>query len=750
MKLERADGKPLDGPMAAGVLAAIALMVWCCTTTSAAWCQELPAGSDPQPFLEWLYEPTFTPSPVGRQLGLQGLPDWRQAIDTIWGDGLPTQDKLNIFDEFWRTVDWNFACFQGLDVDWKALRDRYRPEIAAGVSRGRFAAIMNHLALALRESHTRATDILVNVQSFARPGVPLMYVGGWGFDINFGACLTLLPDDSLLVYRTVPNHPLGLEPGDRILGYDGRRWRELYQEVLRAELPLNGWWGASPVSFDHAFMMAAGRNWHLFDVMDIVRHSEGETVHVPTAVLDVPFSRRIFCSEQLDVPGVPSPGWDMSDLVRWGVIENTQIGYIYVYGWIADAGSEFLEAVRGLTIDRQTSGLIIDFRMNVGGNMFLSNAGLNLLFRDRTLTISFAMRRDPTDHLFMEQIEELYARYYIINDRPDGFSYDRPIAVLTGPGAVSSGDQVALRMTFHPKARTFGKTTATAFNGPKSIDLPGEWFAQYAVADAYRLTEPSNFLTHDEFAVDTPVWLTEDDVAKGKDTVVETAVRWIQNRPPTAAILVEREVECQGPKGAIVRLDGSASVDPDSIVGANDGIAVFEWVENPGTPNEALLGRGEILSVPLQLGDHRVALRVTDEFGEKDTVEAEIRVVDTTPPRLEIEANPGHLWPPDHRLVNVRVVLAARDACGSATVELTSIASDEPDESSGAGGGEFPFDIQGAAVGEPDFEFRLRAERQAAGDGRVYTVRYAATDAAGNRITVSVPVVVPHDARDVQ
>jgi hypothetical protein len=63
-------------------------------------------------------------------------------------------------------------------VDWAALRLRYRPEVAAGVSRGRFAAIMNHLALALRESHTQANDVLVNFPTFPARGLPLLEQGG--------------------------------------------------------------------------------------------------------------------------------------------------------------------------------------------------------------------------------------------------------------------------------------------------------------------------------------------------------------------------------------------------------------------------------------------------------------------------------------------------------------------------------------------------------------------------------------------
>src|SRR5207249_6451676 len=90
------------------------------------------------------------PSPV-TSAGLRSVQEWREIIDATWGQGPTATNALRIFDLFWETMDEKFACFQGLDVDWKALRDRYRPEVASRVSRGRFAAIMNHLALALQE-----------------------------------------------------------------------------------------------------------------------------------------------------------------------------------------------------------------------------------------------------------------------------------------------------------------------------------------------------------------------------------------------------------------------------------------------------------------------------------------------------------------------------------------------------------------------------------------------------------------------
>ena len=463
-----------------------------------------------------------------------GASDWAQLIDDTWGPSPWTiSEMLLLYDTFWFSIDRSFACFQGLDVDWAAMRDSDRGEIASGVSRGRFVAIMNHLALALRESHTTVRNSgLVN--EGIGPGVPLFAVGGWGNNSFFGAGLTPLPDGSLLVYQTVPNHPLGLVPGDIVLGYEGVPWRDLYPELLAAELPLTGfWWGSSPSSFRHSMLMSAGLNWHLFDTIDVVKYATGETVHLPVAPLASGGLGTLDCTEQLPVPGVPKPNYlGSGDTVSWGIVEGTQVGYVYARAWINDAGVQFRDAVRDLLTQHDTRGLIFDFRTNYGGNMGLAYPALSLLFGHDTLTVGFASRCSAVDHLAMcPAAAGLPSHYHI--DGIAAADYDRPIAVLVGPGAISAGDQVANLFRFHPQARFFGKSTTTAFNGPAPIALGfSGWSARYAQADAYLVTDPTNYLTHDEFPVDEPVWFTPDDVAQGKDTVVEAALRWVLNEFP--------------------------------------------------------------------------------------------------------------------------------------------------------------------------------------------------------------------------
>src|SRR5262245_25032868 len=487
--------------------------------------------------------------------------DWAQRIDQTWGPSPWTiPQMLSLFDTFWGRIDASFACFQGLDVDWAALGTAARAEIEAGVSRGRFAAIMNHLALALRESHTEINDPVVN-NSALSPGVPLFVVGGWGNNQHFGAALTALPDSSLLVYQAVGFHPLGLEPGDIVLGYDGVPWKRLYPELLAAQLPLTGWWwGSSPSSWTHSMLMSAGLNWHLFDTIDIVKHTTGETVHLPVAPLATSVMGMIDGTEQLPVPGVPMPEYlTYGDAVSWGIVDGTHVGYVYVRAWAGNAGQQFYEAVHTLLTQYQTTGLIFDFRTNYGGNMFLSYPALNLLFGRDVSTIGFGRRCRADDHFAM--CPSTPPSVYVIHGAAAA-DYDRPIAVLVGPGALSSGDQVAHLFKFHPRARFFGKSTATAFNAPTfmTLNLPG-WFTAFAVADAYRVSDPNDFLTHDELAVDQPVWLEPDDVARRVDTVADAAIRWIENHPP----------DCSAARAAVeLAWPPSGTLEPVTIAGVSD------------------------------------------------------------------------------------------------------------------------------------------------------------------------------------
>ena len=112
--------------------------------------------------------------------------------------------------------------------------------------------------------------------------------------------------------------------------------------------------------------------------------------------------------------------------------------------------------------------------------------------------------------------------------------------------------------------------------------------------------------------------------------------------------------------------------------------------------------------------------------------------------------SPDVLWPPNHKMVEVTPTVIASDGCdANPSTTLTNITMDEGDETNTydpnydkmPGDGHTVDDI----VVDEDGKIWLRAERSGTGDGRVYTITYTATDAAGNTAAAEATVTVPHD-----
>ena len=215
---------------------------------------------------------------------------------------------------------------------------------------------------------------------------------------------------------------------------------------------------------------------------------------------------------------------------------------------------------------------------------------------------------------------------------------------------------------------------------------------------------------------------------------------------PTAAIAGPGAPrECSSPSGASVTLDGSPSTDTDSTPGTNDDIVSYEWFEDFGQASQVALGQGRSIKVTLSIGTHAITLRVTDRTGSSDTETVSRSVVDTVAPSISVQLAPTSLWPPNHRMVDILATVTSQDACGGRTVALASVVSNEPDDAPGSGDGNTTNDIQDAATGTEDLQFKVRAERSAAGSGRTYSVTYRSTDTQGNASSQSVPVLVAHD-----
>lgn len=270
----------------------------------------------------------------------------------------------------------------------------------------------------------------------------------------------------------------------------------------------------------------------------------------------------------------------------------------------------------------------------------------------------------------------------------------------------------------------------------------------YFACFSYLLHEPPRPVANDFSAVDSAIayiWGDTEDrarvLAPGETFEATTHVYAYIDYPLTCSVATPPVTECEGLRTGVL-LDGSASA-------AIDGTPLaFRWSSiDPSVSFDDPTSERPIMLVS---GPGRYPVHLTTEVGpyggEADTT---VEVVDTTPPQVRrISVTPSTLWPPNHRMVPVTVSVEAGDECDPAPVaRLVSVASSEPDETRRGGDGSTTSDIRGAALGTPDFQLELRAERRGAGQRRTYTLSYEVTDASGNATRTSVDVVVPHDRR---
>jgi hypothetical protein len=195
-----------------------------------------------------------------------------------------------------------------------------------------------------------------------------------------------------------------------------------------------------------------------------------------------------------------------------------------------------------------------------------------------------------------------------------------------------------------------------------------------------------------------------------------------------------------------------------TVSDSSDGDLSYKWVVLLPGGGETDLGEGTVTvlagvetqlpgeTVDLCLGVHTIELRVLDVTALKGDDTADVEVVDTTPPTLDPVSSHSELWPPNHKMVTVTIDANASDnCCGSPTLDVVSVSSDEPVD--GRGDGKFVPDWDNIVIDQNagTITLDLRAERSGKGDGRTYTVLITATDGVGHETEKPVIILVPHD-----
>ena len=145
------------------------------------------------------------------------------------------------------------------------------------------------------------------------------------------------------------------------------------------------------------------------------------------------------------------------------------------------------------------------------------------------------------------------------------------------------------------------------------------------------------------------------------------------------------------------------------------------------------------------VGTTTVNASATDASGNVANCSFTVTVRDKTAPVITLNGQTPVLWPPDHdyRTINVTdLVASASDECDASVdindVVISQVSSDELEDGPADGS-----TVNDMVIAANCKSVQLRAERQASGNGRIYTITFKVTDAGGNTFTITAQVIVP-------
>jgi len=177
---------------------------------------------------------------------------------------------------------------------------------------------------------------------------------------------------------------------------------------------------------------------------------------------------------------------------------------------------------------RPAKGLILDVRENGGGSSSLGCAIIGRLIKE-PLTGSVWKTRQymPADRAWGKAEKWFTGEPSRVLPRGKE-PYLGPVAVLIGPGTVSAAEDFLIPLRTGHRATLIGQKTAGTTGQPLMVDLPGGGRARIcAKRDSY--PDGTEFVGVGVIP-DIEVRLTREDIALGRDAVLEAAIKTLQKQ----------------------------------------------------------------------------------------------------------------------------------------------------------------------------------------------------------------------------
>jgi carboxyl-terminal processing protease len=390
-------------------------------------------------------------------------------------DSLSRQDRIEIFEEVWKTINEQYydPSFNG--VDWRAIHDRYLPKVEAAETDVEFYRLFEEMLAVLRDAHTVFRHPQSNADNNINPpgsvGISLGEVEG-------KTVITAVEPDSDAAGA-------GVQPGMILRSVNGKAVEELYDEIrsrFAGSSTERAMRGVMHGALLYGGFLGPNRKFGI-EGFDGKRFDFSVTK----------FGGRPSETPTLSARRLPSG-----------------VGYIKFDGWKSPVDERFKTELIKLM---DAPALIIDLRGNGGGQTDVQlNIG-SLLFSAETSLGSFQRRAGQPEQIITHKSDQVYKGR---------------IVVLVDEVSASASEVFAVAMQELGRARIIGGQTCGCVLNSWSKPLKGggtlRWSARIYTSPQNRRLEGIG-VKPDEI-----VPLTVSDLRQARDAALEAAERFLSGR----------------------------------------------------------------------------------------------------------------------------------------------------------------------------------------------------------------------------
>ena len=205
-----------------------------------------------------------------------------------------------------------------------------------------------------------------------------------------------------------------------------------------------------------------------------------------------------------------STDYRISSGMRYRILDDN-IGYIRLQSFASSMGEGNLDEI--LYYLMPCNALIIDIRDN-GGGLVTSAEQLAARFTNSTLLVGYMQHKTGRGHSDFSSMQEQRLK------PSKGIRWQKRVAVLTNRSVYSAANEFVKYMRCCPNVVQIGDRTGGGAGMPYSSELPIGWSIRFSACPMY---DKDGNSTEFGIAPDYDVQLSQTDLLRGKDTIIEKA-----------------------------------------------------------------------------------------------------------------------------------------------------------------------------------------------------------------------------------